>query len=965
MALSIEKRFSVDLDKPLNVQYGGGLMFTGDAGADTFEITLYKSGEAYAPGGSVALNCIRADGNTVTVTGSISGNVASATLTQACCAIPGPLSVVMQIISGGNTGAVFAAAYTVMPAQTGDPIDPGTMITDIDALIAQIDAAVDSIPADYSDLLAAIAPTFSTSTAYAEGDYVWYDGDLYKFTIAHSAGAWTGSDAAAAVFATDIADLKSAIGDLDDLETTDKSNLVAAINEAASGASVAGDVAELQAAVFHEAGTSMANTTYSGLATANNMWGFNLPGVTAGKIVVKPKFNTESGTYTAKRWRPTQGSLVTNTLVEEVEAKTANIGESVYFDDVTPDDFFSFLSANTADRLYYCNNNAQTYNVPLGNVFIVSGTANYKYTVQPLYFAALQLDIIENESNFVLKLDKDQGAENVGKLLMVGEDGEVTPVDTEIPTVDSTLRIEGEAAESKTVGDILLDQPIGPALVWTKGKFFNATTGEITTNTNAAITEDFLAVDELRTLYLTIDYPETPGYLLTYWQILTYQSDGSYVGYEQFSFSVTNQVRVLKPGYKYRFAMNYTNAGGFTFDEILGMIAYHWKEPLPDQIGLVTKVGTLEDGIALVDQLNTEVNGGGEKINFFIEKGSIDATTGADSASNAYGRSIGYYESDGDPIIISVPVGGRCLVYEYSGESSNDFIRTISPATTDGITYVSSPYTLVTTSGYFYRFTFVLNNDSTWQDGQEFFKDFTFVLQSTAVEGLEKRVTALEQASGSDKIFTGKTCVALGDSITYRNVWQPVVSDALGMTMINKGIGSTCLGGANDSTAMCSTTRLNGVLAESPDYVTILGGANDLTTNMAIGTEAEFSKALAQKDRDTFVGAYSYIVEYLLGQDPTLSIMILGTTWAHNDGTRYSETKTYTDYSDASRMVAQYYGLPFVDLHGECGFNAFTMGSASANQIYSSDQIHPNTEGGKRIASLVIAKMIEAWKYTV
>ena len=211
MALSIEKRFSVDLDKPLNVQYGGGLMFTGDAGADTFEITLYKSGEAYAPGGSVALNCIRADGNTVTVAGSISGNVATATLTQACCAIPGPLSVVMQIISGGNTGAIFAAAYTVMPAQTGEPIDPGTTIPDIAALIAQIDAAVDSIPADYSDLLSAIAPTFSASTAYAAGDYVWYDGDLYKFIAAHSAGSWTGSDVVAAVFATDIAELKSAL----------------------------------------------------------------------------------------------------------------------------------------------------------------------------------------------------------------------------------------------------------------------------------------------------------------------------------------------------------------------------------------------------------------------------------------------------------------------------------------------------------------------------------------------------------------------------------------------------------------------------------------------------------------------------------------------------------------------------------------------------------------------------------
>ena len=37
--------------------------------------------------------------------------------------------------------------------------------------------------------------TFSTATAYAKGDEVIYDGKLYTFTVAHAAGAWTGTDA--------------------------------------------------------------------------------------------------------------------------------------------------------------------------------------------------------------------------------------------------------------------------------------------------------------------------------------------------------------------------------------------------------------------------------------------------------------------------------------------------------------------------------------------------------------------------------------------------------------------------------------------------------------------------------------------------------------------------------------------------------------------------------------------------
>ena len=38
-----------------------------------------------------------------------------------------------------------------------------------------------------------IAPVFSTTTAYAVGDYIYYDDKLYRFTAAHSAGTWNTS----------------------------------------------------------------------------------------------------------------------------------------------------------------------------------------------------------------------------------------------------------------------------------------------------------------------------------------------------------------------------------------------------------------------------------------------------------------------------------------------------------------------------------------------------------------------------------------------------------------------------------------------------------------------------------------------------------------------------------------------------------------------------------------------------
>ena len=44
-----------------------------------------------------------------------------------------------------------------------------------------------------NQLMTGIASEFSTSTSYAIGDYCMYEGQLYRFTSAHSAGAWNSS----------------------------------------------------------------------------------------------------------------------------------------------------------------------------------------------------------------------------------------------------------------------------------------------------------------------------------------------------------------------------------------------------------------------------------------------------------------------------------------------------------------------------------------------------------------------------------------------------------------------------------------------------------------------------------------------------------------------------------------------------------------------------------------------------
>lgn len=67
---------------------------------------------------------------------------------------------------------------------------------------------------------ASVAPVFSASTAYAAGDYVTYNGQLYLFTVAHAAGAWTGTDAEAASIAPTVSQLKTALTYFDDIPGT-------------------------------------------------------------------------------------------------------------------------------------------------------------------------------------------------------------------------------------------------------------------------------------------------------------------------------------------------------------------------------------------------------------------------------------------------------------------------------------------------------------------------------------------------------------------------------------------------------------------------------------------------------------------------------------------------------------------------------------------------------------------------
>ena len=148
--------FEQDITKPIKMRHDEGMTFTGDNDSYTIGVALYNDGAAYSPSGSVSCNVIRADGVTVSFLGTIEGNKAVATLPANCLSVPGPIGIYIKVTSGSSVTTVFAGVYTVQATSTGSSVVPSETLTDIDALIAAVEAAVATIPPDYTDVINAL-----------------------------------------------------------------------------------------------------------------------------------------------------------------------------------------------------------------------------------------------------------------------------------------------------------------------------------------------------------------------------------------------------------------------------------------------------------------------------------------------------------------------------------------------------------------------------------------------------------------------------------------------------------------------------------------------------------------------------------------------------------------------------------------------------------------------------------------
>lgn len=234
-----------------------------------------------------------------------------------------------------------------------------------------------------------------------------------------------------------------------------------------------------------------------------------------------------------------------------------------------------------------------------------------------------------------------------------------------------------------------------------------------------------------------------------------------------------------------------------------------------------------------------------------------------------------------------------------------------------------------------------------------FYYDIATRTDTTESISINKAITASVEYSNELNKLQDKVWGAYGDSTTWYADWTRLVENATGLSVYNNGHSGASMSSQNDPNSLCNDTNIDNLLSSNPDVITILSGLN--SGNTLIGDEEDLRVDLGQEDKSTFIGAYAYLIKRIFTENPSIKIFILTTTFSNgnynNDGGYASTGLTSLDFARASKTVAEYFGIPIIDVRHTMQLNWYTQNNLS------SDNVHISMRGAEAIASTVIREL--------
>lgn len=257
-----------DLDAPLKVTPLKHTLIMGDDQGDRFEITVTQNGKAASlSGGSVLAYFMRAaDGNTVIINGSVSGNVVAVTIPKACYVVPGRFTLTVKVTVGNVRNTVYVCDGAVLRSSTDSIVDPSHTVPDLSELLAMISKIEQSTDA-------ANAATNSANNAAASANTAANQANAARDaanTATSAAKAATESANTATSQANAARDAANAAKQAADTATANANAATSRANEATSQANTARDAANAAADRVDASIASSAEATDAAWTAARN-----------------------------------------------------------------------------------------------------------------------------------------------------------------------------------------------------------------------------------------------------------------------------------------------------------------------------------------------------------------------------------------------------------------------------------------------------------------------------------------------------------------------------------------------------------------------------------------------------------------------------------------------------------------------------------------------------------------------